>query len=93
VWVTYSDRRRDPRNFLIDQFVANSNDGGQNWTNTRLTTRNFAPVTGWQDLVVNPLYMGDYNAVAADATGSQPGVAVAWGDNSLGDANVAVARR
>ena len=93
VWITYSDRRRDPRNFLIDQFVANSNDGGQKWTNTRLTTRNFAPVTGWQDLVVNPLYMGDYNAVAADATGSQPGVAVAWGDNSLGDANVAVARR
>jgi hypothetical protein len=32
--------------------------------------------------------MGDYLAVAADALGSGPGVIVAWGDNSLGDANV-----
>jgi hypothetical protein len=92
VWVTYSDRRRDPRNFLIDQFVAKSTDGGAKWANSRLTTTNFAPVK-FQDAIVNPFYMGDYNAVAADATGANPGVALAWGDNSLGDANVRVARR
>jgi hypothetical protein len=92
VWVTYSDRRRDSRNFLIDQFVAKSTDGGAKWANSRLTTTNFAPVK-FQDAIVNPFYMGDYNAVAADATGANPGVALAWGDNSLGDANVRVARR
>ena len=46
------------------------------------------PVTGWEDFLVNPSYMGDYIAVTADALGSSRGVIVAWGDNSLGDANV-----
>jgi hypothetical protein len=88
VWVNYYDRRRDVRNFLIDTFVARSADGGRTWSNSRATPRNFAPVTGWQDAIVNPAYMGDYNAVAADVTGSFPGVINAWGDNGLGDANV-----
>jgi len=88
VWTTYYDRRRDVRNFLIDSFVARSVDGGATWRNTRATRANFAPVTAWQDALLNPVYMGDYNAVAADATGLFPGVIVAWGDNALGDANV-----
>jgi hypothetical protein len=88
VWVSFHDRRRDTRNLLIDTFVAKSKNGGLDWTNTRATTQNFAPVTGWQDIVVNPSYMGDYIAAAADATGTFSGVIVAWGDNSLGDANV-----
>jgi len=88
VWVSFYDRRRDTRNFLIDTFVAKSNNGGLKWTNSRLTTAAFAPVTGWQDLVVDPFYMGDYISVAADATRGSTGVIVAWGDNSLGDANV-----
>jgi hypothetical protein len=88
VWVSYYDRRRDSRNLLLDTFVARSNDGGLRWTNTRATTQSFAPVTGWQDVVVNPFYMGDYIAVASDSTGSSPGVIAAWGDNSLGDANI-----
>jgi hypothetical protein len=88
VWVNYYDRRRDVRNFLIDTFVARSADGGRTWRNSRATKASFAPVTGWQDAIVNPFYMGDYNAVAADATGRFPGVINAWGDNGLGDANV-----
>jgi hypothetical protein len=88
VWVSYHDRRRDVRNFLIDTFVASSTNGGTTWTNSRATKVNFAPITGWQDLVVNPIYMGDYIAVAADATGSFNGVITAWGDNALGDQNV-----
>jgi hypothetical protein len=88
VWVNYHDRRRDVRNFLIDTFVARSSDGGRTWQNSRATPRNFAPVTGWQDAVVNPFYMGDYNTVATDATGTFPGAIHAWGDNVLGDANV-----
>ena len=88
LWVGFYDRRRDSRNFLIDTFAAKSSDAGTTWTNTRATQSNFGPITGWEDFVVNPSYMGDYLAVAADALGSGPGVIVAWGDNSLGDANV-----
>ncbi len=92
IWVLFYDRRRDHRNFLIDAYQAKSTNGGTKWTNTRVTSASFAPVTGWQDVVVNPVYMGDYIAVATDATGAHPGVIQAWGDNSLGDANVAQRR-
>ena len=88
IWVAFYDRRRDPRNFLIDTFVASSTNGGHTWDNVRATRHNFPAITGWQDAVVNPLYMGDYIAVAADSLGAHDGVVVAWGDNSLGDANV-----
>ena len=88
VWIAYYDRRRDNRNLLIDTFLARSGNGGQRWSNSRLTSQSFPPITGWQDLIVNPFYMGDYIAVAADATGTYNGVIAAWGDNSLGDANV-----
>jgi hypothetical protein len=93
LWVAYYDRRRDNRNFLIDTFVAKSTNGGQSWANNRVTNTNFAPVTGWQDVFINPVYMGDYIAVTADKTGTSPGIIAAWGDNSLGDANVLQARR
>ena len=49
--------------------------------------------------MVNPFYMGDYIGVAANATpvslfgSGARGVIVAWGDNSLGDANVMSDRR
>lgn len=88
VWTAFYDRRRDERNFLIDTFVARSTDGGATWSNVRATKDAFAPITGWQDFVVNPFYMGDYISVAADATGLYSGVITAWGDNALGDANV-----
>ncbi len=88
VWVSYHDRRRDVRNFLIDTFVARSADGGRTWTNRRATPAQFAPVTGWQDVFVNPAYMGDYIAIATDLTGRHAGAIAAWGDNALGDANV-----
>jgi hypothetical protein len=93
VWTAFYDRRGDDRNLLIDTFLAKSTNGGRAWDNNRLTARSFPPITGWQDFVVNPSYMGDYIAVAADATGRNPGVIVAWGDNSLGDSNVLVTRR
>jgi len=93
VWVAYYDRRRDTRNLMIDTFLAKSTNGGGTWTNSRLTNLNFASITGWQDVVVNPLYMGDYIAVTADSTGANPGVIASWGDNSLGDANVVQARK
>lgn len=93
VWLAYYDRRRDTRNLLIDTFLAKSSNGGGTWTNSRLTNQNFASITGWQDIVVNPIYMGDYIAVTADSTGANPGVIASWGDNTLGDANVAQERK
>jgi len=93
VFVAFFDRRRDARNFLIDTFVARSHDAGASWTNHRMTTTNFGPITGFEDRLVNPFYMGDYLGIAADATGSEPGVVAAWGDNSRGDANVLASRQ
>jgi hypothetical protein len=92
VWTAYYDRRRDTRNFLIDTFVARSTNGGATWANARANGTNFAPVTGSEDLLVNPAYMADYIAIAVDATGRFPGAIAAWGDNALGDANVAQRR-
>jgi hypothetical protein len=92
LWSLFYDRRRDPRNFLIDAFLARSTNGGRTWINTRLTRQRFAPVH-FTDAVVNPIYMGDYIGVAADTTGGHTGVIAAWGDNSRGDPNVLYARR
>jgi hypothetical protein len=36
--------------------------------------------------------MGDYLDIAADRLRQRDGVIVSWGDNSLGDANVAFTR-
>jgi hypothetical protein len=91
LFVVFYDRRRDSRNFLIDTFVAKSHDAGQTWDNHRVTINNFAAISG-ADFVVNSSYMGDYLGIASDRTGQGDGVIVAWGDNSLGDPNVAKAR-
>lgn len=93
IFVAFFDRRRDARNFLIDTFVARSHDAGASWTNHRITTTNFGPITGFEDRLINPSYMGDYLGIASDATGSEPGVVTAWGDNSRGDANVLASRQ
>jgi hypothetical protein len=92
LWSLFYDRRRDPRNFLLDAFLARSTNGGRSWSNTRVTRQRFAPVHA-TDEVVNPVYMGDYIGVAADTTRSRAGVIAAWGDNSRGDPNVLVTRR
>jgi hypothetical protein len=90
VWAHYYDRSTDARNFLIRAVLATSTDGGDTWTETFLTEgTGFAPVTGWQDFFVNPFYMGDYQTVAVDQTGGLSGPLISWGDNALGDANVA----
>ena len=90
LWAHYYDRSSDPRNFLIRAVLATSTDGGDSWAESFLTEgTGFAPVTGWQDFFVNPFYMGDYQTVAIDQTGGLAGPLVSWGDNALGDANVA----
>ena len=87
----FYDRRNDPRNFLIDAFVAILDEDGT-FKNKRVTKSSFAAIIG-EDLVVNPAYMGDYIGIARDSTGRHNGVIMAWGDNSLGDPNILFAKR
>lgn len=91
VAVCFYDRRKDPNNFLIDRFCALSHNGGDAWTNKRLTERAFAPVP-FQDILTNPVYMGDYDTVASDFIQSTEHTGYsffgAWGDNSLGNPDV-----
>jgi hypothetical protein len=91
LFTVFYDRRRDSRNFLIDTFTAKSRDAGQTWKNHRVTENNFAAIHD-EDFVVNTVYMGDYLGIASDRLKQRDGVIVSWGDNSLGDANVAFAR-
>jgi hypothetical protein len=91
VFTVFYDRRRDSRNFLIDTFTAKSADAGQTWKNHRVTKNNFAAIHT-QDSVIPFGLMEDYLGIAADRLKQGDGVIVSWGDDSLGNASVAVAR-
>jgi hypothetical protein len=93
VFVAFYDRRNDPRNFLIDTFLAKSEDGGRRWSNERLTKRSFPPARAQDRILFESSDIGDYISVAADSTGSFEGVIAAWGDNSLGNLNVAFVKK
>ncbi|MGW0206725.1 sialidase family protein [Streptomyces sp. NPDC003233] len=73
------------RNFNIQAVVAQSSDGGSSWKRAPVSSR-FFPT--FMDQVPPPHYMGDYISIATDRLGTYPGAIAAWGDNSLGDANV-----
>jgi len=90
--VCWYDRRRDPRNFLIDRECATSRDSGQTWRNTLITKRNFSPIIA-DDLLVNPMYMGDYDTVAADFLGEFSGFLGAYGNNAANNPDVRISRR
>lgn len=73
------DRRNDPANFYIDTFFARSNDGGQTWTETRVTK------SMWDPSINPPIsgsgeFIGDYQGLIATDTG---GAVPFWNDTSL----------
>ena len=72
VAVCFYDRRLDPQNFMVDRFCATSPDAGATWANRRESSPSWAP---WHatDVQVNPFYMGDYDGMASDFTGSSSG--------------------
>jgi hypothetical protein len=78
VQAVFYDRRRDPRNFLMDATLATSTDAGATWNNQLLTSKNF-PAIHAQDVLVDPAYMGDYIGIATDRLGINPGVIATWG--------------
>ncbi|MBZ5617002.1 MAG: hypothetical protein LAO23_23640 [Acidobacteriia bacterium] len=70
--VCYSDRREDPNNFLIDHFCSVSHDQGATFQDIRETRSSWAP-DHRTDFLISPRYMGDYDTVSSDTTGSKPG--------------------
>jgi hypothetical protein len=90
--VCWYDRRRDPTNFMIDRECATSRDGGRTWNNTLITMRSFTPIIA-DDLLINPVYMGDYDGVAADYSGEYEGFLGAYGDNTRSNPDVRISRR
>jgi hypothetical protein len=84
IGVAWYDRRRDPANSLIESWGAIATVSG----NTVAFGPNFRisgqfPVVIGQDPVVNPVYMGDYDAMVADNSFFY----TTWGDNSLPNPN------
>jgi hypothetical protein len=80
----FFDRRTDPKNFLVDAYLAQSSDGGQSfYANVRVSTVSSdpsvdAPIPDDGAAQVN--FFGDYQGLAAD----DHFVHVFWNDTRTG---------
>jgi len=72
VAVCWYDRRDDAQDFAIRHYCGESITGGLTWTNSNVGVSPFAPTHGI-DLIINPIYMGDYDVVTSDFTGANSG--------------------
>lgn len=79
VGVCWYDRRADPANFLIGRFCGVSIDNAATWTNIAVSTSTWAPFHG-VDILINPFYLGDYDALAADFTALNSGFLGGYGN-------------
>jgi len=70
--VCYSDRRNDPNNFFVDHYCYFSHDLGMTFADVRETPASWEPNAA-TDGLLNPFYMGDYDAVTSDATRANAG--------------------
>lgn len=70
--ICYSDRRNDPNNMAIDHFCSLSQDQGRSFKDLKETPVSWSP-GHLEDVFVNPVYIGDYDAVSIDATGTNKG--------------------
>lgn len=76
--VAYFDRRMDPSNYFVDVWLSRSDDGGETWSDLRLShdmgdPQLNAPVSG------SGLFFGDYQGLVADDCG----VVAAFNHNHL----------
>jgi hypothetical protein len=78
VGVCWYDRRSDPANLTSTRFCSISGDGGATWGNNVLSA---IPSSPWHatDIYTDANYMGDYDALASDSTGANPGFLGAYG--------------
>jgi hypothetical protein len=63
--VAYFDRRHDPENFFIDSYLSRSDDGGQTFTDTRITHDMWDPTIN-PPLSPSGEFIGDYQGLVAD---------------------------
>lgn len=96
IFIVFYDRRNSGgQNYNMQLFAARSLNGGTTWTNkSQSGTDVFAPTVAAQnDYFVNPVYMGDYNNPSADKSGADgTKIIAAWGDNTLGNPDIRVAK-
>lgn len=96
IFIVFYDRRKSEGwNYNMQFFAARSLNGGTTWVNkTRSGTDVFAPTVAAQnDFFVNPVYMGDYNNPSADKSGADgTKIIAAWGDNTLGNPDIRIAK-
>ncbi|GAB64359.1 MAG: exo-alpha-sialidase [Candidatus Jettenia sp.] len=92
IGVLFYDRKYNLRNFLIDVTVATSGNAGATWMNRKVTERSFD--SGLKDEFVSSFdfSIGEYITIAQDASKTNNGFIGAWGDNSLSDSNIGVAK-
>jgi hypothetical protein len=89
--ICWYDRRGQgfTTNSGFDRYCATSTDGGATWPQSRRNSGGpFAP-TGGQDVLLNPLYFGDYDSVTTDQTGVLPNkFASAWSQTKNGNPDI-----
>ncbi len=78
VHVSFFDRRNDPGNYFIDTYLATSNDGGQTFTDQRVSQRMWDPAVN-APTSVSGKFIGDYQGLVADDNVAIP----FWNDTQL----------
>jgi hypothetical protein len=72
VAVCYYDRRADEDNSIIDRYCSVSHNHGVSWTEQRVSQSNWVAAHA-TDGLVNPTYIGDYDALSSDTLQLNPG--------------------
>jgi hypothetical protein len=65
VGVCYYDRRDQPDNSIIDRYCSVSRNQGASWNEQRVSFSEWLPLHN-ADGLINTVYIGDYDAIAAD---------------------------
>lgn len=65
VSVSYFDRRKDPANYYVDEYMSRSTDGGKTWADTRLSHDMSDPGIN-APISTSGEFFGDYQGLVAD---------------------------
>ena len=87
VGVCYYDRRASTANLAIDRYCSVSVDRGRSWAEQRVSASNWLPIHN-ADFLINPSYMGDYDALTSDALGVNGGFVGAFEIENQGNPDV-----
>jgi hypothetical protein len=87
VGVCYYDRRAEAANTVIDRYCSVSIDHGRSWAEQRVSASNWVPAHD-ADSLINPSYMGDYDALTSDTLGTNGGFLGAYEVENQGNPDV-----